>query len=97
MKSIDLKILGIKCDNPKCDFKDMTVQYKDFKKWLNKPCPKCGANLLTTADYNTTRIMVWIVRLINKILPAEPANSSKIITGHVEMDGTGKADIKIEE
>lgn len=38
-------VKGIKCDNPECDFKDMSVNFEDYKNWVNRPCPKCGTNL----------------------------------------------------
>jgi len=48
-------ISGIKCD--KCKFSDPTVKYEDYDKWLNKPCPDCGENLLTQEDYNFCKQM----------------------------------------
>lgn len=45
--ALELSIKGIKCDNPNCDYINKDVEFKDYKKWINKPCPKCGANLLT--------------------------------------------------
>jgi hypothetical protein len=45
------RITGIKCDNPKCDFVDKSVTSDDYELWLNKPCPKCGENLLTEDDF----------------------------------------------
>lgn len=58
MRVVDCFIRGIKCDNPQCDFKDHTVRIEDYKQWLNWPCPKCGANLLTQADYDATIALV---------------------------------------
>jgi len=50
------KIKGIKCDNPDCDFVDDSVTWDDYDKtvseWLNRPCPKCGTNLLTQESTN---------------------------------------------
>lgn len=45
-------ICGIKCDNTKCDFVDKTVSLKDIDNWIDKPCPKCGTNLLPKDDLN---------------------------------------------
>jgi len=33
---------------------------KEIKKWLNKPCPECGANMLTKADYEVAKVMIGI-------------------------------------
>lgn len=38
---------GLKCDNPKCDFVDMSIAMENYEAWVNKPCPKCGESLLT--------------------------------------------------
>lgn len=58
--NLRIQIRGIKCDNPNCDFSDMTVKYEDYDKWLNKPCPKCGHNLLTKI-YRSNRKLVTLV------------------------------------
>jgi len=54
---------GIKCDC--CDFKDDSIQFEDYPEWLNKPCPKCGANLLTQADFDTTQKLARMIDNIN--------------------------------
>ncbi len=58
---------GIICDNPKCDFKDSTVT--DFPSYINKPCPKCGENLLTQEDFEAHEKMIAMVTLLNEVLP----------------------------
>ena len=50
-KNIEIKESGLVCDNPKCDWKDETINYDSYKEWIDKPCPKCGENLLTKDDY----------------------------------------------
>lgn len=45
-----LAIRGIQCDF--CNYKDATVEFEDYPKWLNKPCPHCSQNLLTQEDYD---------------------------------------------
>lgn len=35
-----IKIHGLKCDNPKCDYQDSTIKYEDYKKYI-------GANVLS--------------------------------------------------
>ncbi|APF25246.1 MULTISPECIES: hypothetical protein [Clostridium] len=92
--AIELNIKGIKCDNPECDFRDDSVQVADYDKWLNKSCPKCGANLLTQADYDNTKAILEIVKITNSIFPKRKDNE-EIVTGKIEMDGTGKIDFTI--
>ena len=57
----------IKCDNPECDYRDDSVKYEDYPNWLNKPCPKCGQNLLTKEDYKVCRFLVKLSNLYNKL------------------------------
>lgn len=65
--AIDIEVFGLKCDNCE-DYYDRSVMYKDYKKSIGKPCPKCGASLLTLADYKTTRRIVILSKIINIIL-----------------------------
>ncbi len=58
---------GLKCDNPDCDWIDMSIPIKDYKKWINAPCPKCGSNLLTKQDYKMVKVLNGLVRVINFI------------------------------
>jgi hypothetical protein len=58
---------GLKCDNPDCDWIDMSIPMKDYKKWINAPCPKCGSNLLTKQDYKMVKVLNGFVRVINFI------------------------------
>lgn len=57
---------GIKCDNPECCYADETVKVEDYKDWLNKPCPECGSNLLTQADYDNVQMLIKVAKLLNK-------------------------------
>lgn len=97
---VDLVGGGIKCDNPECDYADQTVKIEDYKKWLNKPCPKCGSNLLTEADYKNVRLLVWLTNTTNKICNTthktthdSSENEQSTIAFH--MDGSGDVNIEI--
>lgn len=96
--ALDLVIKGIKCDNPDCDYNDMSVKVEDYKDWLNKPCPKCGENLLTKKDYKNTKRLIAFTKIMNKILPKCKPEDKKA-NMRIDMNGTGemKFDIKIEE
>lgn len=93
-KAVKMHIGGIKCDNPNCDFVDMSVKFEDYDKWLNKPCPKCGQNLLTKEDYENTKFIIDTVNLMNTIFPPSKDN---LVKASIEMDGTGKIDFKIND
>lgn len=65
MKPIELEISGIKCDV--CAYRDDTIEFKDYATFVNKPCPDCESNLLTTKEYNDCLRMYRVVNIINKI------------------------------
>lgn len=59
----------IVCDNPKCDYKvenPTKNAFADISEYVNKPCPKCGENLLTEKDYYDSLVLLKIVGNINK-------------------------------
>lgn len=96
---------GVKCDNPHCDYVEQSVKIEDYKNWVNKPCPKCGANLLTEADYKNVQLILRIVNflnkignIINKIPPRKKVPSeNERATLTFQMDGSGKIDMEINE
>lgn len=67
---IERKSGGLQCDSPSCDWTDETVEVKDYKQWLNAPCPKCGENVLTQEDLDSVLKVMEMVDLINA-LPEE--------------------------
>ena len=90
--AIDINITGIKCDA--CDYKKEGVKFEDYPEYLNKPCPQCGANLLTQEDLDSVKGLLAFAGLVNAITP-EPTAGDMKAEGNVEMDGTGKMDWKI--
>lgn len=93
---LELSIKGIKCDNPKCDYHNDNVEFREYEQWLNKPCPKCGANLLTQKDFDNTKMLIRLAEIFNNILPT-PKSNEKSVFFNIEMNGTGKIDFKIKE
>lgn len=86
------EIKGIKCDNVKCDYSDKEVKSSDYAKYLNKPCPKCGENLLTEKDYKVVQKMeaisnFFLIRWINKISDWFGGDQTRVF---LDMDGSGK-------
>lgn len=57
---------ALKCDNPTCDYTLDNTSAFDDTQWINKPCPKCGENLLTEEDYINYKRMMKAVKWINK-------------------------------
>jgi hypothetical protein len=93
-KIIETQIGGIKCDAPGCGWRcpsrwhDDTVEWNDVHAavatWLNKPCPDCGANLLTEADARVAISWYKYTELINKYLgwlPQIPVVSVGFLVG----------------
>ncbi|MDY0394768.1 hypothetical protein ACFSMW_06710 [Virgibacillus halophilus] len=101
-KAMELNIKGIKCDN--CDYKNMGVKFEEYDQWLNKPCPKCGANLLTQEDVDSMDMLIQIAEMTNEIFPdgfdgddSKGEEFNKRIKGVVNMDGSGKVDISLSD
>lgn len=94
--ALELNIHGIKCDNPDCDYNDMTVRVENYDKWLNKPCPKCGENLLTEKDYESVKVIMSLTENINNIFPKRK-EEEQIYKASIDMDGSGKMEMKIDK
>lgn len=77
-----IKVVGIKCDNPECNFRDDSVQYEDYYLWLNKPCPKCGQNLLTEKDFMKCQKIMKFSKFLGKFIK-------------LPKDYNGEMDVKI--
>ena len=86
--AIQTKIKGIKCDAPACTYRDNSVGFDQYAEYLNKPCPKCGANLLTQADLDFIKTLLDLSLTLSEIIG--PVESSEPET-HInfEFDGSG--------
>ena len=62
---IQMTVSGIRCDNKTCDYLDEDVTLDQFPEYINKPCPKCGENLLTQEDYDNTVAMLDLVKTLD--------------------------------
>ncbi len=62
---------GIICDNPKCDWKDDTVNSDDYKNWIDAKCPKCNDVVFTENDYIESVKLHSMVDIINSMTPEE--------------------------
>lgn len=96
---INITVSGVKCDTDGCDYRDDSVQLKDYEQWINKPCPKCQANLLTEADYQTIQTVLEVTAEINDLGPELLAtfgldDSDERVRLQLEMDGTGTFTVK---
>lgn len=87
------EIKGLMCDNPSCDYRDDTILREDYEKYINYPCPKCGAPLLTQKDYDAVLLLeksekIAISLGLDKIFPGKTC---------VKLHGNGLVDADIEE
>lgn len=87
-----LTISGIQCDNNTCDYTNSEVSFQDYELWLNKPCPCCGENLLTEADFNTVKLMGAVVQIANAVSPTNNVDEP-IITSTIKMNGSGTIEL----
>jgi hypothetical protein len=88
---------GIKCDNPKCDYSDNTVKQSEYLAWVNRPCPKCGENLLTEEDYHMTLVMHNAVDFMNALSLEEIIEISKLAKENDVFNSDVFADAKGKE
>ena len=74
---------GLTCDNTQCDWEDPTIPHSDAEKWIDRPCPKCGENLLTKGDYDRWMATMRVAELINTLTPDQLKKIAEL-SGHVE-------------
>lgn len=88
-----VKVHGLQCDAPNCDYHDDTICADDYEEYLNAPCPECGAPLLTQADLDSLKDMLELEEhLIGLGIPLEVPGEPKFSIP-LEMNGTGKIEI----
>jgi hypothetical protein len=85
MQAITYEIGGLECDAEGCDYEDTEAKFEEYDKYLNQPCPKCGANLLTEADLKSTRLMVGAANLLNEFLGEQP-DGQEVLNVAIDMD-----------
>lgn len=69
---------GLKCDNTSCDYKNTEIPETEIENWINRPCPKCGENLLTEEDYKNSLILEKSIEFINSLNEDELNTLSKM-------------------
>lgn len=67
MQKNTMEISGLQCDKPGCDYEEEGVPFSEYKDRIGEPCPECGTNLLTQADYNSCVKMMNFIEIFNKI------------------------------
>ena len=102
---MEFSISGIQCDNKKCDYDDKEVARETYSEYVNKPCPKCGENLLTQEDFEAVNKLYdgfdTISELTNKIQTeidrVHDEDGEEIwIEGTIQSDTKEKFGVKLE-
>lgn len=83
---MEFEISGIKCDTSHCNYRDDNVKFEDYPKWINKPCPVCGGNLLTQSDYDTCVTMYKVARVSHSLRWLNPFFYIRVLVSKI----TGK-------
>lgn len=94
MQALTFNVSGLKCDNPECNYKDETIQYSEYKNYINYPCPCCGSPLLTKKDYRLVKRFELFTKIFNKVFRCKENSNENLATIKYEFNGTGKATIK---
>lgn len=72
-----LKFNGLKCDH--CDWEDKNIPYEEFESWVEKPCPQCGAHVLTQEDYTQVKELVEVITgAIEKVKAMSPEELAEL-------------------
>ena len=84
-KNLEIVETGLQCDNQNCDWKDTTITFETYGDWLNKPCPKCGENVLTEEDFKNAEVLRISYQLINS-LSQDDLNKLSNLVGNKHSD-----------
>lgn len=85
-------ISGLKCDTPTCDYHDPAIRLEDYEAYIDTPCPKCGASLLTRADYDQVQQLLSIMAMVNS-MPATSEPGEETTSIELDLNGTGDVSI----
>ena len=75
------------CDNKDCDY-EVPYTPSQLIHFINRPCPKCGQNLLTLEDFNVHEKMIKFVNWVNRwfswitLFQSQKGRVEKIISVH---------------
>jgi hypothetical protein len=79
---IQITSISLKCDAEGCDYRESSIELSP--KHIGKLCPKCGADLLTEADYKEALVWLGTIAAINGgIGPVEEKKSGTEIRASI--------------
>lgn len=85
-----LTIPALKCDAEGCDYEEtVEATSQNVNEFIGKPCPKCGANLLTEADAAALHMLFAAVATVN-LAHGPAADDEPMENFPISMNGTGE-------
>lgn len=95
---VEANIGGLKCDALACEYKDENVKVEDYAKYIDRPCPECGASLLTQADYYHVQNLLRVLDMFSGLPQQEVAETADGQQAKIslELNGTGELRMNIE-
>ncbi|MBL4886788.1 MAG: hypothetical protein JKY95_19965 [Planctomycetaceae bacterium] len=100
-KLVAVKVTYMQCDAKDCDYITHDVNNDTVFDYRNKPCPKCGENLLTDADWEALAGHLKAADMMSDFLKGcgiENSPSGKMVEfARGEMDGKGNTIIKFKD
>lgn len=85
-KNVEILSEGLKCDNSGCDWKDTTINFENYGDWINRPCPKCGENVLTFQDYKNAEMLREMYNYLNSLTPEQIEELGEVYWDEIKND-----------
>lgn len=86
MSNIEIQSMGLQCDSESCDYIDYDYIQDQIESYINKPCPKCGENLLTEQDYKNQMLLLNLISLVNVFDVPHEKKVPAIVTTHKNIE-----------
>ena len=68
-KAINMTEFSVNCDD--CGYKE-AAQPEQLRDYLDKPCPKCGAIMITEDDVKRMDALIEVINTVNNIVGDVP-------------------------
>ena len=67
MNIVEVRFKSISCSSKTCNYKARGVKFRNYHKWVDKPCPRCGDVLLSKSDYNRSIVFSEMSEHLNNV------------------------------
>lgn len=89
LSHLEGQFVGLKCDTPACGWEDMTIRFEEYEANVNRPCPNCGASILTPEDFATARGFNVLMERIKNRLPKDDGEGATTHSLRIQSDTKG--------